>query len=169
MFVVGAVLWSSTSNASSFYPTMKCRKLRTSIHGQVLINLSLSLMGLYIFFLTGAHLTYIPVLCGISSALLHYFMLVFFGWTTAEAVLLYVKLVIIIGTQKIESRFILKAALGTWRRFSCAWNSSFYCNLTSLHVYTHSGAPLDSCCICWSWSRLLCQPLLVSCNSQVSE
>ena len=99
---------------------MKCRKLRTSIHGQVLINLSLSLMGLYIFFLTGAHLTYIPVLCGISSALLHYFMLVFFGWTTAETVLLYVKLVIIIGTQQIESRFILKAALGTWRRFSCA-------------------------------------------------
>ena len=32
--------------------------------------------------------------------------------------ILYVKLVI--GTHKIESRFILKAALGTWRRFSCA-------------------------------------------------
>ena len=99
---------------------MYCRKLRMSIHGQVLINLSLSLMGLYIFFLTGAHLTYVPVLCGISSALLHYFMLVFFGWTTVEAILLYVKLVIIIGTHKIESRSILKAALGTWCRFSCA-------------------------------------------------
>lgn len=110
----------SIVNASSFYPAMYCRKLRMSVHGQVLINLSLSLMGLYIFFLTGAHLTYVPVLCGISSALLHYFMLVFFGWTTAEAILLYVKLVIIIGTHKIESRFILKAALATWRRFSCA-------------------------------------------------
>jgi len=41
-------------------------------------------------------------------------MLVFFGWTAAEAILLYVKLVVILGTQKIESKFVLKAALATW-------------------------------------------------------
>ena len=96
------------------------RKLRTSIHGQILINLSISLVGLYIFFLTGAYLTSIPVLCGISSALLHYFMLVFFGWTVAEAILLYVKLVVIWGTQRIESKFVLKAALATWCK-SVSW------------------------------------------------
>ena len=90
------------------------RKLRTSIHGKILINLSLALMGVYIFFLIGGHVTAFPVLCGISSALLHYFLLAFFGWTTVEVVWLYLKLVKVFGTQSATSNFTLKAGIPTW-------------------------------------------------------
>ena len=90
------------------------RKLRSNIHGQILINLSLALIGVYIFFLVGGHVTSVPVLCGISSALLHYFLLAFFGWTAVEAVWLYLKLVKIFGIQSLSLNFILKAGLPTW-------------------------------------------------------
>ena len=90
------------------------RKLRTSIHGQILINLSLSLIGIYIFFLIGGHVTSVPALCGISSALLHYFVLVFFGWTAVEAVWLYLNLVKVFGIQSLASKFTLKAGIPTW-------------------------------------------------------
>ena len=45
-----------------------------------------SLIGLYVVFVMGGQVTVIPYLCGISSALLHYFLLAFFAWTTVEAV-----------------------------------------------------------------------------------
>ena len=93
---------------------MHNRKLRTNIHGQILINMSLALMCVYIFFLIGGHVTSIPVLCGISSALLHYFLLVFFGWTAVEAVWLYLKLVKVFGTSSFTSKFTLKSGLPTW-------------------------------------------------------
>ena len=50
-------------------------------------------MGLYIFFIIGGPVSRIRIACEINSALLHYFMLVYFGWTAAEAINLYVKLV----------------------------------------------------------------------------
>ena len=59
-------------------------------------------------------MTSVPVLCGISSALLHYFLLVFFGWAAVEAVWLYLKLVKVFGIQSITSKFILKAGIPTW-------------------------------------------------------
>ena len=90
------------------------RKQRASIHGKILINLSLALMGVYLFFLIGGHVTTIPILCGISSALLHYFLLVFFGWTTVEAVWLYIKLVKVLGMQSVTSNYVLKTSLPTW-------------------------------------------------------
>ena len=90
------------------------RKLRTSIHGQILINLSLALSGVYIFFLIGGHVTSVPTICGMSSALLHYFLLVFFGWTAVEAVWLYLNLVKILGVQSVASKFTLKAGVPTW-------------------------------------------------------
>lgn len=90
------------------------RKLRTSTHGQILINLSLALMGVYIFFLIAGHVTSIPILCAIVSALLHYFLLVFFGWTAVEASLLYLKLVKVFGVQSATSKFALKAGILTW-------------------------------------------------------
>ena len=71
-------------------------------------------MGVYIFFLIGGHVTTIPVLCGISSALLHYFLLVFFGWTAVEAVWLYLKLVKVFGIQSATTHFTLKAGITTW-------------------------------------------------------
>ena len=52
------------------------RKLRTNIHGQILVNMSLALIGLYVFFLTGGHVTSIQsyvvsaqLCCSISSLL----------------------------------------------------------------------------------------------------
>ena len=51
-------------------------------------------------FLIGGHVTAIPILCGISSALLQYFTLASFGWTAVEAVWLYLKLVKVFRTIK---------------------------------------------------------------------
>ena len=59
-------------------------------------------------------MTTVPVLCGITSALLHYFMLVFFTWTAVETVWLYIKLVKIIGTQSLENKFMIKAGIPAW-------------------------------------------------------
>ena len=71
-------------------------------------------MGLYIFFLISGHVTSVTILCGISSALLQYFILVFFGWTLVEVVWLYLKLVKVFGVQALTTRFILKAGIPTW-------------------------------------------------------
>ena len=71
-------------------------------------------MGVYIFFLIGGHATSIPILCAFVSALLHYFLLVFFGWTAVEASLLYLKLVKVFGVQSAMSKFVLKAGIPTW-------------------------------------------------------
>ena len=73
-------------------------------------------MGVYLFFLIGGHVTIIPVLCGISSALLHYFLLVFFGWTAVEAVWLYLKLVKVLGMQSVISNYTLKTSIPTWSK-----------------------------------------------------
>ena len=59
-------------------------------------------------------MTSVPVLCGISSALLHYFLLVFFAWTTVEAVWLYLKLVKVFGVQSLTTKFVLKAGVPAW-------------------------------------------------------
>ena len=76
--------------------------------------MSCSLIGLYVIFVMGGQVTVIPYLCGISSALLHYFLLAFFAWTTVEAVWLYLKLVKIFGLQTIESKFFMTASLLCW-------------------------------------------------------
>ena len=89
-----------------------CRPLRSSEHGQILINISVSLVCLYLTFLMGAHAIPVPVLCSVSAALLHYFMLVFFGWTAVEAFYLYRKLVkVMVST---EPKIVLYAALVAW-------------------------------------------------------
>lgn len=69
------------------------RKLRTSEHRQLLINICLALIALYVVFLLGGLATTITTLCGVMSALLHYFFLVFFAWTAIEAVYIYMKFV----------------------------------------------------------------------------
>ena len=81
----------------------------------MLINLSAALLGLYITFLIAGHVTSVPGLCGFFAALLQYFVLVFFGWTAAEAVHLYIKLVIVFG-KNIE-HYALKASLIVWCKY----------------------------------------------------
>ena len=76
--------------------------------------MSVSLALLYLTFLIGAHAAPEPALCGISAALLQYFLLVFFGWTAVEAVYLYRNLVQVLVSQ--IARFVLKAGLIAWSK-----------------------------------------------------
>lgn len=92
------------------------RYLRNSIHGQIILNICTALFGLYVFFLVAAHVTSVTVLCGFVSALLHYFILVFFAWTAAEAIYLYIKLVKVMGVDKYETGFTWKAGLLAWSK-----------------------------------------------------
>ena len=90
------------------------RQLRTQPHDQIIINLSISLFGLYAFFLISGHVTSVPALCGVSAGLLHYFMLVFFSWTAVESVFLFMKLVKVMGNG--INRYTLKAGLLAWSK-----------------------------------------------------
>ena len=91
------------------------RKLRTSDHGQLLLNLCFALMGLYITFIFAVHSRDVPGLCAITGAVLQYFFLVTFMVMAAEAINLYMNLVIILG-QKI-SHFVLKATITSWSKY----------------------------------------------------
>ena len=80
------------------------RELRRSEHGRILINLSVSLICLYVVFVIAGLVTSVEALCGLVSALFQYFMLVFFGWTAAEAVYL---------CRSIKN-YVVKAAIVIW-------------------------------------------------------
>ena len=69
------------------------RKLRRSIHVKLLLNLCFVLLGLYVTFIISTVSTGVPVLCGVVSALMHYFFLAVFFWMAAEAIQLHRKLV----------------------------------------------------------------------------
>ena len=144
------------------------RKLRTNIHGQILINLSVSLMALYITFLIGGFVTEVPALCGIVSALLQYFFLVFFAWTAVESIWLYLKLVAVLGSQSFASRYMLKAGLPAWCKFiMIIWYDKCRLLLHSFFIYTPSG-PTSECIDKHShWTSILHQSLLVGCNHTV--
>ncbi len=88
------------------------RKLRASEHGQILINLSVALIGLYVFFLLGGHVTTVTGLCGLTSALIQYCFLVFFAWTAVEAAYLYQKFVRVLN--KPIPHFIVISTLVAW-------------------------------------------------------
>ena len=91
-----------------------CRRLRSSPHGQLLINLCLALVGLYAMFICAIHSTPIPSLCAVVAALLQYFFLVTFMIMAAEAIDLYMKLVVVLG-QGLQN-YVLKASLISWRK-----------------------------------------------------
>ena len=56
-------------------------------------------------------------LCAVVGGLLHYFLLVTFFLTAAEAVNLFVKLVVVLGAPYfIKNRYVLKAALISWSK-----------------------------------------------------
>ena len=93
------------------------RNLRTKEHEQILINLCFALIGIYLVFILGANAAPVPVLCGISAALLQYFMLVFFSWTAVEAFYLYQKLVKVLGVKDVPW-LVLKIGLIVWCTFT---------------------------------------------------
>lgn len=93
------------------------RKLRNSEASQLLMNLSFALLGLYVNFILavqGSKLT--TGLCAVVGAHVHYFLLVVFFAMGAEAVDLFMKLVIVLGP-KIQ-KFVLKTILVSWSKLS---------------------------------------------------
>ena len=67
----------------------------------MLVNLCIALLGLYVAFLISTSAESLSATtegtnaCGFFSALLHYFMLAYFFWTAAEALFLFMKLVLV--------------------------------------------------------------------------
>ena len=79
----------------------------------MLLNMSVALLGLYISFILGSLGQALPAgLCATFSALLQYFFLVYFSWTLAEAVDIYLKLVKVLGGN--IDYYIIKAMIVTW-------------------------------------------------------
>ena len=89
-----------------------CRKLRLSDNGQLLLNLCFALLGLYIFFILAIHTTAVTGLCMLVAALLQYFFLVTFMAMAAEAINLYMKLVVVLGSK--ISYYCLKSVVVCW-------------------------------------------------------
>ena len=69
-------------------------------------------MGLYITFIIAIHSRDVPGLCAVVGAMLQYFFLVTFMVMAAEAINLYVNLVIVLGG-KIH-HFVLKTTVLSW-------------------------------------------------------
>ena len=90
------------------------RELHTSEHGQLLVNLCFALMGLYITFIFAIHSRTVTGLCAVSAAVLQYFFLVTFLLMAAEAINLYMKLVIL-GAN--IPHFVLKATITSWCKY----------------------------------------------------
>ena len=104
-----------------------CRKLRSIKHGQILIQMCFSLIGLYLsflltslwgrFFYNDMSSNARKQVCITFSALVHYFLLVYFCITVAQSVLLYVQLVVVLGTKNILHHYQLRAGLVCWSKF----------------------------------------------------
>ena len=101
------------------------RKLHSGKPGQLLIQMCLSLIGLYISFLVSALLgnnygkleVGREALCIGFSALVHYFFLVYFCTTVAQSVLLYLQLVRVLGNKNLLSRYHLKVGVVAWSKY----------------------------------------------------
>ncbi len=123
----------------TFLYSLPYRKLLADIQNQILINMSISLMCLYFTFLIGGFTVGVPPLCGVMSALLQYFFLVFFSWVAVESVWLYLKLVVVLGSQSLTAKFVLKAGLS-------AWCKQVYCIIRDF-LCAHSIMHSVCCCI----------------------
>ena len=113
-YQVSSLMMFKLTSVTTYIKNVSYRQLRNNQHDQILINMSISLDCLYLTFLIGASTAPIPALCGISAALLQYFLLVFFGWTAVEAIFLYRNLVQVLVSQ--IAKFVLKAGLIVWSK-----------------------------------------------------
>ena len=70
-------------------------------------------------FIVSLHATVNKYACAVAGGLLHFFLLASFFLMAAEAVNLYMKLVVVIGIPHfIKNRYILKAMLVSWGEFN---------------------------------------------------
>ena len=111
--------------------TLSCIGNRRSGHGRILINLSVSLICLYVVFVIAGLVTSVEALCGLVSALFQYFMLVFFGWTAAEAVYLLCSLF----DKHLKPTAIPIFAMVVWCKYSNSYIYTLYCDLCMLTLF----------------------------------
>ncbi|XP_033101222.1 adhesion G-protein coupled receptor G2-like [Anneissia japonica] len=88
------------------------KKFRKSVPKQILCQLCLSLLGLYIVFLAGIDRTESNTGCIVAGALLHYFLLSSIFWMSVQAVNMYILFVKVFNTH-IPHLFI-RACLFAW-------------------------------------------------------
>ena len=80
-----------------------------------MINLSFGFLGIYLSFILSFFAPPVPGLCVFAGMLVHYFLLVTFLVMAAEAINLYILLVVVIGV-KIQ-HCVLKSMLIAWSKF----------------------------------------------------
>lgn len=99
------------------------RKLRRDYPSQILINLSLALLGLNLVFLVNSWLSSWGVygLCVAVASMLHYFLLASFTWMGLEAVNMYFALIKVFNAY--VPSYILKFCILGWGKpfFFLAW------------------------------------------------
>ena len=92
------------------------RKLRKAEANQLLVNLCFALLGLYLtFFLAAQGSKITTFVCAVVGALLHYFLLVVFFVMAAEAIDLFIKLVIVLGST--IQHYLKKAVIIAWGKY----------------------------------------------------
>lgn len=101
--------------------SVRFRKLRRDYPSQILINLSLALLGLNLVFLVNSWLSSWGVygLCVAVASILHYFLLASFTWMGLEAVNMYFALIKVFNAY--VPSYILKFCILGWGKpfFSC--------------------------------------------------
>ena len=88
------------------------RGLRLSLQRKILIQLCISMLGLYLAFLIGIDSTHSEIGCLIVAACLHYFVVTTILWMGVEARHMYITLVS--ETSRISRKFMIKASLFAW-------------------------------------------------------
>ena len=86
------------------------------MHTNLLLNLCFALVGLYVTFIISTLSMPVPVLCGVVSALMHYFFLAVFFWMAAEAIQLHRKLVSVFKPD--ITNYVLIAMAICWGRLA---------------------------------------------------
>lgn len=76
--------------------------LTASLLGEFFVDIPLALRGPF---------------CITSSALVHYFLLVYFILTVAQSILVYLDLVVVLGTKELLRQYQLKAGLISWSKY----------------------------------------------------
>ena len=83
----------------------------------MLLNLNFGLLGVYVMFIISLHATELEPLCAVAGGFLHYFMLATFFLMAAEAINMYLKLVVVMGIPEfLSNRYVLKVALIAWSK-----------------------------------------------------
>lgn len=88
------------------------RNIRSKPPQKIIINLSLALLGLYLFFLIGVERTDLQVGCVIFGAVIHFFLLASIAWMSVEATNMYLMFVKVLNAN--VRHFLWKASVFAW-------------------------------------------------------